>query len=250
MAQLSLADWSDLAGVVGAVLGLLGLLLVILQVRSAAAASRAQATILFQQAFHQSREARGRLLKTFPIAFDTAETLFGQSDPGQVRIWRNLEELTQEDRSNATAVISALNDVAQYVTDGLPLRSALQQYHSIFIRTGVLLLPYVDALNAEASDLDGNIRQPTRYGRRLVPLYNAALAYHRHHPKHSHTEVVLERPSTVPPATQLRLSLLRSGTDHRLANHGGFSDEQAPPAPTIPGSWGSEVRRWERYLRR
>jgi len=38
--------------------------------------------------------------------------------------------------------------VAQYVSDGLSLRSALQQYHWIFIRAGFLLAPYIDELGS------------------------------------------------------------------------------------------------------
>lgn len=250
MARLTLADWSDVAGIAGAALGLAGLVFVILQVRSAAAASRAQATIQFQQAFHQSRDARGRLLATFPVSAETAEALFGQSNPAQVRVWQSLDQLTADDKANATGVINALNDVAQYVTDGLPLRSALQQYHSIFIRLGVLLLPYIDALNTAYSDAAGQKRRPTRYGRRLVPLYNAALAYHRYHPKHRHTEIILERPSSAPVHTKIRIPLLKSGSDHRLTNHPGFSDDRIAPGSLVEGSWETEVRRWERRLRR
>ncbi len=186
----TLAAWAAGAGILGAIVASVALVAVVLQLRRAAALSRAEATIQFQRAFSVSRDARERLLKTFPIH----ENVIGElAEPGakcDFRTWKNLEDLTPNERRDADAVINALNDVAQYVVDGLSLRSALQQYHTIFIRTGVLLYPYLDARNAPLSG-----RPQTRYGRRVPELYNAGLEYHRHHPKHRGCEVALERPA-------------------------------------------------------
>ena len=42
-------------------------------------------------------------------------------------MWRTLEDLADDERADVCAVVNALNDVGQYVTDGLSMRSALQQ---------------------------------------------------------------------------------------------------------------------------
>ena len=86
-----------------------------------------------------------------------------------------------------------MNDVAQYVSDGLSLRSALQQYHTIFVRAGALLWPYVRAVNAPPVP-DG--APQARYGYRVIDLYNAGLAYQRNSPKHARRELALERGSS------------------------------------------------------
>jgi hypothetical protein len=188
-AAVSLSDWASIAGIAGAVLALIGLAFVIVQLRGAAASSRVQATIQFQQAFRESRDARGELLRSFPVHEDALAALQArghqlEGDPAAFPRWKKLADLSDAQKADAEAVINALNDVAQYVVDGLPLRSALQQYHTIFVRAGFLLNPVVDARNSG---------KDTRWGVRTVELYNAALAYHRGHPKHSRRVLKLVR---------------------------------------------------------
>ena len=71
----TLADWSDVAAIVGAVVASVALVVIVIQLRRAAALSRAQATIQFQQAFRMSRDARERFLETFPIHEDLLQAL-------------------------------------------------------------------------------------------------------------------------------------------------------------------------------
>jgi hypothetical protein len=177
----SLGDW---AGVAGVAISFVGLLLVWVQLRAGAATARAQATIQFQQAFRESRAARGRLLATFPVHEDMLYALTGSRSLDGFATWRVQADLTDEQKRDATAVINALNDVAQYVADGLSLRSALQQYHTIFVRAGMLLGPLIDLRNAKGA---------TRNGVRVITLYNAGLAYHRTNAKHQGRTLALIR---------------------------------------------------------
>jgi hypothetical protein len=160
---------------------------VIVQLRGAAAAARAQATIQFQQAFRESHAARSRLLKTFPVHESYKERdldLKWCGDPDAFPTWSVPNDLTDDEKSDAEAVVGALNDVAQYVSDGLSLRSALQQYHTIFVRAGFLLAPYIDAENSA---------NRARWGVRVIELYNAGVRYHRASPKHREKRLELRR---------------------------------------------------------
>ena len=98
--------------------------------------------------------------------------------------WSELYDLSDEEKADARAVVGALNDVAQYVADGMSLRSALQQYHTIFVRASFLLAPYIEQENE---------RNAARWGVRVIELFNAGLRYHRAHPKHREKELLLER---------------------------------------------------------
>jgi hypothetical protein len=189
---VTLGNLSAIAGIVGALVAIVAVAFVVIQVRAATAVARAQATIQFQRAFKESGPARARLQATFPIHVDLLAELGRPEDTARFRTWRDLSELTEEDRADARIVINAMNDVAQYVSDGLSLRSALQQYHTIFVRAGALLWPYVRAVNAPP-DPEG--APQARYGYRIIDLYNAGLAYQRNSPKHAGRELALERPS-------------------------------------------------------
>jgi type II secretory pathway pseudopilin PulG len=216
-----MADW---AGVVSAVIAVVGLSLVVVQLRGATAASRAQATIQVQAAFLRSQKARGRLQAGFPLH----DSLLGQVtlDPGDGRVstWSDLDDLSDEDKSDAKVVVGALNDVAQYVVDGLALRSALQQYHTVFVRVGALLLPFLEQENAPVEG-----RDQARYGYRVVDLYNAGIAYHLSHHKHRGRELVLKRPAA-DGAGDVRVVLLhRDGSG--VVKHEGFGSEAGPRGP-------------------
>ncbi len=240
---VTLTDWSGVAGILGAVVASVGLVVIVIQLRRAAALSRAQATIQFQQAFRASRDARARLLETFPIHEDLVQMLAAPGTQADFRTWKHLHDLAPRDQADAQAVINALNDVAQYVVDGLSLRSALQQYHTIFIRTGVLLCPYLDELNAPRNE-----RSQARYGRRVADLYNAGLAYHRCHPKHRGREIALVRPA-LQGAGAARLILLDvSGLGAR--EHPGFADEPTRTGVASPRTLRGAVSTAERKLRR
>jgi hypothetical protein len=204
---LSLSDWASIAGIAGAILAVIGLVFVIIQLRGAAASSRVQATIQFQQAFHQSREARARFLGSFPVHEDALANIHMTGNAAAFPKWRSVDDLTKSQKADAAAVVNALNDVAQYVADGLPLYSALQQYHTIFVRAGLLLNPYLDARNSGTD---------ARWGARTVELFNAALAYHRGHPKHSRKELRLVRED---PAGSI---VLVGGDGTGLSMHPGF----------------------------
>lgn len=232
---LSLGDWADIAGIAGAVLAVVGLGFVIVQLQSAAASSRVQATIEFQQAFLQSREARGRLLGSFPVHVDALASVQIQGDSAAFPTWRTLSDLSGAQKQDAEAVVNALNDVAQYVVDGLPLRSALQQYHTIFVRAGFLLNPYVDARNSGIE---------ARWGVRTIELFNAALAYHRGHPKHRHRELKLDRQD--PTASIVLVGADGSG----ISTHQGFAYPGAKRrAPRHRGSPREVLRAAEWNLR-
>jgi hypothetical protein len=243
----TLADASEVAGIVGAAVAVFGLAFVWFQLRAGAAAARAQATIQFQAAFRESRAARGWLVQAFPVH----ESLLGAFDPGtehEVRVWSDVDDLTDDDRRNAQAVIGALNDVAQYVADGLSLRSALQQYHTWFVLAGWLLNPYIGLRNAPNATSG---HRPARYGLRVPLLYNAGLAYHRGNPKHQETELILRRPSVRVGGGEVRLLLVRSDGSGVSEHRGGSGDR------SLPRLWS--LRRWsltfvirhaERRLRR
>ena len=170
---LVIATVSEWTGVVAATAAVIGLIFVGVQSRRATAVARAQATIQFQNAFRESSGARRRIQQSFPIHADYLDQLRAE-ERAQVETWKTLDELDDAQRSDAQVVVNAMNDVAQYVADGLPMRSALQQYHTIFVRLGFLVLPYVDLKNQPV------VGHPqTRIGRRLVHLYNGAIRYHR-----------------------------------------------------------------------
>jgi hypothetical protein len=239
----ALAVLSDWTGLIAAVAAVVGIVFVAYQLRAATAASRAEATIQFQRAFWESGPARARIQKSFPIHEDALRRL-SSSPLAEFRTWRTLDELTAGERRDAEVVINAMNDVAQYVADGLSLRSALQQYHTVFVRLGFLVLPYVDARNAPI-----NGRPQARIGRRLVDLYNASIAYHRRHPKHRGRELALRHDSE-DGSTSLRLILL----DERglgVSEHRGFPDESWPQPETVQRRLALRraIRKAERRLR-
>lgn len=200
---------SDAASVVGAIGALIGLVFVGYQLhvgnqerRSQVQALRAQATMLFQERFKESQDARRLVFREFPLHASLLTTM-QQTHPGKlpedyIQTWDELKELSIEQRLMAEQVISAFNDVAQYVVDGLELRSALQQYHLPIMRVGALLNPYLAQINAPA-----NGTRKLRLGRRIPILYNASLAYHRCHPKHGGRQVGLVRPG--PDETEIDL---------------------------------------------
>lgn len=234
----TIADW---AGVAGVMVGVMGVLLVILQLRSGAAATRAQATIQFQHAFHESSKPRYYLMTKFPIHEDLLVRLADPSLRDEFRTWRTLEDLSKEDLDNAGAVVRAMNDVAQYVADGLSLRSALQQYHTIFVRAGALLGPYLDYRNTPKKG------QPqARWGRRMMDLFNAGLDYHRFHPKHKGRELVLERPA-INKSGMVRLVLLDAHGEG-VRKHPGFGDEAGGSSDGL--EMRRAVREAERRIRR
>jgi hypothetical protein len=240
---LMIATVADWAGIAGVAVGLIGVVLVILQLRSGAAATRAQATIQFQAAFLNSSPARNYLMKNFPVHEDVLSELANPELASKFRTWRTLDQLSKEDRENADAVVRAMNDVAQYVADGLKLRSALQQYHTIFVRAGTLLGPYLDQRNASKEG-----RRQTRWGRRMMDLFNAGIDYHRFHPKHKGRELVLERPA-VDGDGEAKLILL--DTDGQgVRAHPGFEDEVGRAASLDEVEMRRAVREAERKIRR
>jgi hypothetical protein len=203
---MTLSDWGSLAGVVGAAGTLAGLGFVGYQLRIGnherhsqvqalrmqVQSLRAQATMLFQERFKESQAARKRIFQEFPLHTSLVETMSemgsGAQVKGKVETWEEIEDLSDDDIALADEVINAFNDVAQYVVDGLELRSALQQYHLPIMRAGALLNPYLSQKNAAR---DG--QRKLRIGRRIPILFNASLAYHRCHHKHSHRKVGLMR---------------------------------------------------------
>ncbi len=153
---------------------------------------RAQATMLFQERFKESQDARRLIFREFPVHTSLVAAI-GQVEPdalkkGKVDTWDEIGELSEDDIALAEQVINAFNDIAQYVVDGLELRSALQQYHLPIMRVGALLNPYLAQKNAAK---DG--QRKLRVGRRIPILYNASLAYHRCHHKHCGRRVGLLR---------------------------------------------------------
>lgn len=191
--QFPLAKLDDLAavaGIAGTCVAIVGLIFVIVQLRQAAASARAQATIQFQQAFRNSQPARRQFLQGFPL-HRSLERLVPEDERDKWAWWTSFDDdVSPDQKKHAEAVINALNDVAQYVADGLSLRSALQQYHVIFVQAGALLNPVIEAWNAPHEGVP-----PTRRGVRIVELYNAALAYHRSHWKHAGKQIAITRPS-------------------------------------------------------
>lgn len=235
----ALGDWADAAGITGTVLSLFGLGLVWIQLRAGSAAARAQATIQFQQAFRESSEQRNRLLNSFPIHEDMLYALTGSKTLDGFATWSSPADLTDQQKKDATAVINALNDVAQYVADGLSLRSALQQYHQNFVRAGMLLSPLIDFRNPSGA---------TRNGVRVIELYNAGLGYHRTNGKHRDRKLVLTRKR--PGQADVALVLIDAGSGLRP------NTRYDPPPPRWrlwapgPPSVRRVVRTAERNLRR
>jgi hypothetical protein len=238
-----MTDW---IGILSVVIASIGVGIVILQLRAATAASRAQATIQFQAAFVHSQEARRRLQMSFPIHMSVMERLAPQAEHGEFDTWKELHELSPEQQQDARVVVGAMNDVAQYVVDGLALRSALQQYHTIFVRVGTLLLPYLERENAPVGG-----RPQARFGYRLVDLYNASITYHLHHPKHRGRELALKRPAARKEG-EARLVLLHTDGSG-VSRHGGFASE--PNSTGLGGRYDQwrlrrKIRGAERRLRR
>jgi hypothetical protein len=159
------------------------------------------------------------LQTSFPIHVSVLEQLAPYTGLGDFGTWNDLRDLTAEEKRDARIVVGAMNDVAQYVVDGLALRSALQQYHTIFVRVGMLLLPYLERENAP---VDGH--QQARFGYRVVELYNAGISYHLHHPKHQGHELVLVR-RTAHGEGELRLVLLNTDGSG-VSRHDGIASEQ------------------------
>jgi hypothetical protein len=238
-----MAEW---AGVVSAVIAVVGLGLVVVQLRGATAASRVQATIQFQAAFLRSQEARSRLQTSFPIHVSVLEQLAPGGEQDDFRTWNKLDELTADEKRDAKVVVGAMNDVAQYVVDGLALRSALQQYHTIFVRVGVLLLPYLEQKNARVAG-----RQQARYGYRIADLYNAGISYHLHHPKHRGRELALDRPATRGD-DDVRLVLLHSDGSGVKRHDGIGSEPSSKGLRALYRKWKlrRSVQHAERWLRR
>lgn len=236
-----MAEW---AGVVSAVIAVIGLGFVVVQLQGATASSRAQATIQFQSAFLRSQPARGRLQASFPIHVSVLE----QVEPAgrELRTWSKLGDLSAEEIHDAKVVVGALNDVAQYVVDGLTLRSALQQYHTIFVRVGMLLLPFIELENARIGG-----RGQARYGYRIVDLYNAGISYHRHHWKHRGRELRLVRPAADGEG-KVRLVLLRSDGSGVKKHDGIASESSSKGLRTLYRRWKLRrvVKHAERKLRR
>jgi hypothetical protein len=237
----ALSDWADVGTLVGTLIAVLGVGFVVKQLRSSEAVSRAQATMQFQQAFKESAAARKRLLSSFPVHTDVLSALGGPSSAAQWATWSDEKELSAAQKADAAAVINAMNDVAQYVSDGLSLRSALQQYHSIFIRAGVLLCPYVDERNAPGPD-----GTSVRWGRRIPLLYNVALDYHHLNPKHAGKRIVLER-DALDGSGKVELSLCGDGLE--AGPHLGFPDDPLRRRTFGPRSLRSALRSVERQLR-
>lgn len=240
---MGVADW---AGVVSAVIAVIGLGFVVVQLRAASASSRAQATIQFQSAFLRSQPARGRLQASFPIHVSVLDQLAPQGGSDEFRTWSKLDDLSAEEIQDARVVVGALNDVAQYVVDGLALRSALQQYHTIFVRVGVLLLPFIEQENAPSEG-----RGQARYGYRIVDLYNAGISYHRQHWKHRGRELRLVR--LAPDGEgKVRLVLLRADGTGVKKHDGIATTSSSEGLRTLYRRWRLRraVKQAERKLRR
>jgi hypothetical protein len=237
------AEW---AGVVSAVIAVIGLGFVVVQLRGATASSRAQATIQFQSAFLRSQPARGRLQASFPIHVSVLEQVSPEGGSSVLRTWSKLDDLSVEEIQDAKVVVGALNDVAQYVVDGLTLRSALQQYHLIFVRVGMLLLPFIELENARIGGRDQG-----RYGYRIVDLYNAGISYHRHHWKHRGRELRLIRPAADGEG-KVRLVLLHSDGRGVKKHDGMASESSSKGLRTLYRRWKLRrvVKHAERKLRR
>ncbi len=251
-----LDDWAAIAGIVAAVLTIVGLGFIVVQLRQTVASTRLAATIQFQQSFRSSQDARRRLQTSFPVHKDVLMALVkNEKEYCKFATWDELEDLTKDQYADAKAVVNALNDVAQYVADGMPLRSALQQYHTIFIRAGALLYPYIDLQNQGkdsskelGSGASGDQVTPARWGVRVIELLNAGLAYHRQHPKHIGHEVVLER-DAVDGSGRARLVLIRG--DLGLIEHYPPYLQAYKSRRWIPWStWRRAVRRAEHTIRR
>jgi hypothetical protein len=211
LASLDLAGWAAVAAIAGAVLSLVTLPVIAYQLwmgnrdrQSQVKTLRSTATMLFQERFKESQKARGELFMGFPL-HDSLVAVMAELSPDappdpEFPTWTTVGELGPEQRAAAGKVINACNDVAQYVVDGLELRSALQQYHLPLLRVGALLNPYLLQINAE-----GENGRALRIGRRIPILYNAALAYHRCNSKHKGRPAGLER---IPPGGGEKVALV------------------------------------------
>lgn len=203
----NLSDSASWATIFATFLAIIGLGLVFYQLRVNARQERAQTTIQFQGRFKESSGPRGYLLSQFPLHRSLEHVMdedFAKLErEGKIRVWEQLEDLTRDDKASAEAVIGALNDVAQYVADGMGMRSALQQYHTIFVRVGALLEPYILQRNATE-----NGKTPARVGRRVMKLFNAGIVYHRCNPTHRPTTIWLRRIADT--GEELRFKLLDS----------------------------------------
>lgn len=220
---------ADVAAVASIPLAATALIYVAKQIKQATELASVQASIQFQTKFKESWDSRRDVARHFPLHTSLgAAGVFG-------REWTDLGDLSEDERRAAQAVVGAFNDVAQYVTDGLPLQSALSQYHTIFIRLGYLLIPFLEASNAP--DASG---RPARYGRRVPILYNAAIAYHKLHPLHAGRVVALVRDGQ-------RIVLLDEGMA-RATQFSGFPDDVSFTIPE--GSVREAVAATERLLRR
>lgn len=198
-AVFQLTDWASIAAIAAAFGTFAGLPFIAMQLHSGnrerhaqVRALRTQATMLFQERFKESQGARRLLFQNFRIHASLATTIDQLRPDGEphtgIDTWEEIDDLSEDEKDQADEVIRALNDVAQYVVDGLELRSALQQYHLVILRVGALLNPYLAQKNAEVEG-----RRALRWGRRVPILYNAALAYHRCNPKHREREVAINR---------------------------------------------------------
>lgn len=211
LASLDLADWAALSGIVAAGPSLVTLPVIAYQLwmgnnerQAQVRTLRSTATMLFQERFKESQRARGELFMEFPLHESLVTVISELSrdaplDPA-FPTWATLRDLSPEQKAAAQKVINACNDVAQYVVDGLELRSALQQYHLPLLRVGALLNPYLLQINAENEK-----GKALRIGRRIPVLYNAALAYHRCNPKHKGRPAGLER---TPPGGRGKVALI------------------------------------------
>lgn len=220
LACLSLAGWAAVAAIAAACVSLVTLPVIAYQLRMGnnerqhqVKTLRSTATMLFQERFKESQQARGELFTEFPL-HDSLVAVMAELSPDsppdpKFSTWTTLRDLSPEQKASAKRVINACNDVSQYVVDGLELRSALQQYHLPLLRVGALLNPYLLQINAETKN-----GRALRNGRRIPILYNAALAYHRCNPKHKGRPAGLER---TPPGGGEKVALIFLDTDGRGA---------------------------------
>ena len=103
---VTLGNLSAIAEIVGALVAVVAVAFVVIQVRAATAVARAQATIQFQRAFKESAPARACLQATFPIHVDLLAELGRSEDAPRFRTWRELSDLSDEDRADARTVLT------------------------------------------------------------------------------------------------------------------------------------------------
>jgi hypothetical protein len=122
----------------------------------------------------------------------------------------------------------------------------LQQYHTIFVRVGFLLAPYIEAKNA--ANEDG--KTPAREGVRVVDLYNAGIGYHQCNPKHQGRELVLSRDAADDSGRKVALVLLNEHGRGVLAVPTFEEDGTRGTVEDLgPATVRKVVRRAERALR-